>query len=206
MHGQLIVFEGPDGFGKSTLCSLFASSLRKSGIVVEQLSFPGKTDGSLGKIVYEIHHNPTTHKINDIDPAALQLLHLAAHVDNVKRQVKPLLKSGTTVVLDRFWWSLLVYGKVSGVDLDILKYAVQIERLIFKDLTPTCIFLIIENKFLVQEDENTFKRTMDLLEEYKKLANEEQGSKIISLMNNDAPKKVVSRAIKSLSNMRRGTS
>lgn len=55
-HGNLYVFEGADGVGKSELSRRFFENLTRSGIDCEYLTFPGKDAGTLGKLIYDIHH------------------------------------------------------------------------------------------------------------------------------------------------------
>src|SRR5207249_4525469 len=110
--GKLIVFEGPDGSGKTTLSRLFADRARELGVPCDWFAFPGREGGTLGKHVYEIHHNLQTVGVKAINPASLQLLHIAAHIDALEGRILPALKQGRHIVLDRFWWSTLVYGVV----------------------------------------------------------------------------------------------
>jgi hypothetical protein len=56
--GTLLVFEGPDGVGKSTLVNEAGSILTSRGIPHNVLSFPGKDPGTLGWVVDQIHHTP----------------------------------------------------------------------------------------------------------------------------------------------------
>jgi len=58
MIGKLIVFEGPDSVGKTTLVSHVKTLLDESQIRTEFLSFPGDRPGTIGKVVYELHHAP----------------------------------------------------------------------------------------------------------------------------------------------------
>jgi thymidylate kinase len=79
--GKLFVFEGPDGVGKTTLSKAFSDHLNATGIQCDYLSFPGRETGSLGRHIYELHHDPDRFGIRAVDPASLQLLHIAAHID-----------------------------------------------------------------------------------------------------------------------------
>ena len=54
--GRLIVFEGPDGVGKSTLSQALVDKLTGIGIKCEYRTFPGKETGTIGRLVYDIHH------------------------------------------------------------------------------------------------------------------------------------------------------
>lgn len=140
--GKLFVFEGPDGVGKTTLCQEFSDHLSSKGITNQILSFPGQKQGSLGKIIYNIHHSKLDVLTDDIHPTSLQILHLAAHIDQIEQQIKPLLDKGTSVVLDRYWWSLYAYGQLNNVPDDILESIIQIEKQFWGELKPEAIFYI----------------------------------------------------------------
>src|SRR4051812_14543380 len=74
--GHLIVFEGPDGVGKSTISAGVAMALRAAGIDCLQLSFPGREPGTLGGLVYGLHHDSSAHGIVDLSSTARQALHV----------------------------------------------------------------------------------------------------------------------------------
>ncbi len=95
---QLFVFEGPDGVGKTTLAQRFAARLRARGVPSTYLSFPGAEEGTLGKHVYDLHHNSEAIGVRTVHPSSLQLLHVAAHIDAIESQIRPLLKQGQTIM------------------------------------------------------------------------------------------------------------
>ena len=142
MQGKLIVFEGPDGVGKSDLVDRFCGALKRQRVNVVSFAFPGKDDGTLGKLVYDVHHRPDEFGIKELTAASLQLLHIAAHIDAIESRILPLLREGVTAVLDRFWWSTLVYGLVSKIDAGLLKGMIEVERQAWGSTTPTMVFMI----------------------------------------------------------------
>ena len=91
MRGRLLVLEGPDGVGKTTLCAALAEQLQNRGHDPLQLSFPGKQPGSLGELVYCVHHEQGPVRVADISMLAKQALHVAAHIDALDRQILPAL-------------------------------------------------------------------------------------------------------------------
>ncbi len=140
--GKLIVFEGPDGVGKSTLSQALVKKLTEAGLPCEYLTFPGKEDGTIGRLVYDLHHNPEAFGLRRITPTSLQALHVAAHLDVIEQRILPALMEGRWVVLDRFWWSTWVYGGASAVDSRTLDAMIQVERLRWDGVKPAILFLV----------------------------------------------------------------
>lgn len=111
---RFVVFEGVDGTGKTTFARRLADVYHRLDpkLPVHADAFPGATTGTLGALVYRLHHDelPGAPSRATISPAALQLLHVAAHVDTITSRLAPALQSGA-VILDRFWWSTYAYGR-----------------------------------------------------------------------------------------------
>ena len=139
-RGRLIVFEGPDGAGKTTLHALVSEAMPPGATL--PFAFPGHRSRSLGKLVYEIHHG-TFADIEQPSEAALQLLHVAAHLDAIERVIRPTVSLGTTVLLDRYWWSTWVYGVGGGVSRRLLEKMIDVEKEFLADLAPDVIFLLV---------------------------------------------------------------
>jgi thymidylate kinase len=146
MQGKLIVFEGPDSVGKSTLVLHMKTLLEQAQLPNEILSFPGNRPGTIGRLVYELHHAPGDFGIEQISPIGLQALHIAAHLDAITHTILPAINSGTWVVLDRFWWSTWVYGRAAGIDSRILDSLIGAEKLLWGQFHPSVVFLIQRTK------------------------------------------------------------
>lgn len=139
--GELFIIEGPDGVGKSTIAHGIAAGLTSRGYSVEQMSFPGKQEGTLGGLVYEIHHDPRALQVPP-SPSALQTLHVAAHLDLIDREIRPAIRDGRMVILDRFWWSTWVYGVHAGLRRETVDRLLQFEAYYWGEIQPLILFLI----------------------------------------------------------------
>jgi thymidylate kinase len=143
MPGQLLIFEGPDGTGKTTLSLRLVEWLTSQGHRARYVSFPGRIEGSIGDVVYNLHHSPERYGLRGITPAAKQLLHVAAHIDAIHTTILPALESGANIVMDRFWWSTVAYGKVSGIDPESLRLIIDLELHHWSHYRPTAVFLLV---------------------------------------------------------------
>jgi dTMP kinase len=109
----LITIEGLDGAGKTTLVAGLSKALEQRGERVMVLREPGGVEVS--ERIRELLKDPSL----EIDPRAEALLYAAARAQLVAQELRPLLESGTTVVLDRFIDSSLAYqgaGRGLGVE------------------------------------------------------------------------------------------
>ena len=165
LQGKLIVFEGPDDVGKSTAARALVAKFDGFGIPCDYISFPGRESGTLGRLVYDIHHNIKQFGIVSIDSTSLQLLHIAAHIDAIERAIVPALTTGRTVVLDRYWWSTLVYGIVSQANRRSLTQMIAIEKNHWGEIRPHAVFLL--RRAL---DAPTSLRSSQLSTEYENVA------------------------------------
>ncbi len=148
---RLFVFEGPDGVGKTTTVTAVEKRLRAMGRASVCLSFPGNEPGTLGAHIYKLHHQPAQYDVAKLSPLSLQILHVAAHVDNIERKILPLLREGTIVLLDRYWWSTLAYGVAAGVQLSQLKTIIALEKHVWSGVTPTHLFLFSRSQSLASQ-------------------------------------------------------
>lgn len=181
--GKLFVFEGPDGVGKTILAERFTDHLKSKGITCNYLSFPGREVGTLGRHVYDLHHNPAAFSIESITPASLQVLHIAAHLDAIERQILPALRNGHWLVLDRYWWSTWVYGVVSGASRRSLGAMINLEVLHWGQVLPTVVLLICRTAPL--RDDESPDKWHKLCATYHELADKERYKYPVRRVEND---------------------
>ncbi len=169
--GKLIIFEGPDGVGKSTISTAVATHIESCGEPVLLLTFPGKEQGTLGQLVYDVHHDPMRFGVTDLTPASKQALHIAAHLDAIERVIIPALYSGRHVVLDRFWWSTWVYGVVGGINRRVLQRMIDVELAQWGKVRPA-LAILLRRETPIDRDANRLD-WLALRSEYDLLAERE---------------------------------
>jgi len=197
--GRLYVFEGPDGVGKTTLVEKTADCLRKLDTDPLVLSFPGKRKGTLGKVVYDLHHQLQAFDVTDLNNTSLQLLHVAAHIDCIEREILPALRAGRIVLLDRYWWSTLVYGVVNGVPEKILQHMIKLESKSWQGVIPDIIFMISRSEpYRVELDSNVWTKVK---KEYRHLARRESKKvQVQNLVNECSIGDITSRIVSYITN------
>jgi dTMP kinase len=115
--GRLIVFEGPEGGGKSLQASRLAASLRDDGHEVLLTREPGGTP--LGE---EIRTLLLRRDGYTMLPVAEALLMSAARAQHVAALIRPALEAGVIVVCDRFIDSTYAYqGAGRGLSMKHLQ-------------------------------------------------------------------------------------
>ncbi|MGD9789209.1 MAG: nucleotide kinase domain-containing protein [Phycisphaerales bacterium] len=182
LPGKLLVIEGPDGVGKTSVCRLLASRLSERGHDVLSLSFPGKQPGSVGELVYRVHHDQGPVRVGEISSLAKQALHVAAHIDAIDRQIVPALQRGQTVLLDRFWWSAWVYGLVGGCHRHRLRALVEAERSAWGNVRPTLAVLLRRPAPIDRGD--PLPEWQRLATEYVRLAGKEERLYPVAIVDN----------------------
>lgn len=114
-RGLLVVFEGIDGAGKTTLQRGLAERLEQTGLSVVQTREPGGTPlgNQVRAILHESSHRPC--------PLAEFLLFAADRAQQVSDVVLPALHDGKIVLSDRFADSSAAYqGAGRGVDVNFI--------------------------------------------------------------------------------------
>jgi thymidylate kinase len=182
-RGNFFVFEGKDGVGKTSLIVRVADLLTRNNIEPICMAFPGKSGESLGGLVYKLHHDAKRYGIAEITPFALQTMHVAAHVDVIERSIIPALDEGHIVLLDRYWWSTIVYGTVASVPRSFLKAIIKAEQLCWHNQKPLAVFLITRSSSVLPQPPNTFRDP--LAREYAALASSAEFRGIVEIIKND---------------------
>jgi thymidylate kinase len=180
-RGKLIVFEGPDGVGKSTLSRALAKKLTEANIHCENLAFPGREEGTIGRLVYDLSRRPDAFGLGKLTSASWQALHIAAHLDAIEQRILPALNEGRWVILDRFWWSTWVYGNASGVERHSLDAMIRVERLQWNGVKPAVVFMIDRSG-----DFSQVQARDQLRKGYHSLLEKEQSRYPIQTIHNDA--------------------
>ena len=114
--GFFVVFEGPDGGGKTTQSGRLFAHLEKLNYEVKWTREPGGT--ALADLIREVVLHDTTYQIS---PRVEALLLSAARSQHVGEVIRPALAAGRVVVCDRFKYSTVAYqGGGSGLNVDEL--------------------------------------------------------------------------------------
>lgn len=168
--GQIYIFEGIDNVGKSTVMDKVSEKLELKGYDISKYSFPGNEEGTLGGLVYDIHHEQGKYFKEELNPISLQILHIAAHIELLQKKLIPDLKNGKLILLDRFWWSTFCYGVVSGIDKEELNNLLIPELKYWENIHINKVFYL-ERKPSEQVITDEKKR---LLDEYRKIVSNSQ--------------------------------
>jgi dTMP kinase len=104
LRGRFIVFDGPEGCGKSTQTQLLHRALEAQGLEVLSVRDPGTT--RIGEQVRAILLNPD-HR--EMGMRCEMLLYMAARAQMMAQVIGPALDIGKVVICDRFVSSTLAY-------------------------------------------------------------------------------------------------
>ena len=135
MRGRFIVFEGPEGSGKSTQANRLAARLAASGVPVRLTREPGGT--AIGERVRAIL---LSEQSAEMRPETEALLYAAARAQHVAEVLRPGVENGEIVICDRFADSSIAY-QAGGRGLPAAE-VVGIQRLATGGLTPDLRILL----------------------------------------------------------------
>lgn len=193
--GKFIVFEGPDGSGQTTQADILKRFLEAKGQSVILTKEP-TLDSEAGRRIREILDGEVK-----AEPAEMQKLFVQDREEDVKNAIIPALKSGKTVISDRYILSTLAFGMADGLDL---KWLIGLNKdFIFPDATfildvpaEVCIERIVKRGKGFKYFEKLEKLSR-VLENYKRLAEKFSAEgKEIYLINGKLPIRKVAERIK----------
>lgn len=117
MKGLVIALEGQDGTGKSTVIDAITGYFDEMGLDYINAREPGSTD--IGEKIRDILADKAN---KDMDYHTEALLFAASRSELYDKVIKPNVRKGTSVILDRFLLSSLAYqGVVRGLGVDEVK-------------------------------------------------------------------------------------
>lgn len=126
-NGLFIVFDGIDGSGKSSQISILVNTLRDSGYEVVQSREP--TNGHWGSLV---RASAKSGRLPFDEELEYLIKDRQEHIKNV---IKPALKEGKIVLLDRYYYSTIAYQGSRCNDAGAIKDIVLSQKFLVPDLT-----------------------------------------------------------------------
>lgn len=173
-EGTLIVFEGPDGTGKSTQLERFerACHAPQDGAPLYEPTpmFTHQPSGAtgLGPDIYTLTESVDW---SVGQPLTRQLLHLAAHAEHYANDIIPALEK-SAVFMDRCWWSTVAYGwsdKFGRTYGFAYQDFVALAQAPTQGVMPDVVFLFLarhDEKKLSRADSRVHDHYLDLSLEY----------------------------------------
>lgn len=132
--GVLIILEGNDGAGKTTLAHLLVSRMRGAGMPATYVRTPGGTP--LGEELRDILLN-TKYNIHTLSEFLLFQAQLSQCIEEV---IKPRLESGKIVICDRLIFSTLAYQAI-GREMD-LGFINMLQNKVLDNVWPSFGFML----------------------------------------------------------------
>jgi len=138
LAGRFIVFDGPDGSGKTTQFRRLAAAAEAAGVSVVEVREPGGTP--VGEQIRQLLLDPSYH----MSLRCEMLLYMASRAQLVEEQIALAREQGALVLADRFISSTLAYqGTAGGLDPGEIR---QVGRIALRDHWPdlTVVFDVDE--------------------------------------------------------------
>lgn len=135
-QGLFLVFEGLDGAGKTTQVRLLRDHLQQAGYEVVCLKEP--TDGPWGQKIRRL----AQHGRHAVTPETELAWFLEDRRQDVEHNIRPALRRGQVVVLDRYYFSTMAYQGARGGDPNAIRalneaFAPLPDLLFILDISPT---------------------------------------------------------------------
>ena len=155
-RGKIIVFEGIDKAGKTTQAKLLE---KKLGSKCVRIDFPDYST-PVGKEIKQFLDGKRNY------PDEVKMMLLSANRWEKKGEIEKIVSKGTTVIMNRYYQSNLVYGISKGLKLDWLlsldKGMPKADLVIVIDIRPKT--LASRSKNVV----DTFEKDLELIRRVKK--------------------------------------
>jgi dTMP kinase len=154
--GKIIVFEGIDKAGKTTQAKLLE---KKLGSKCVRIDFPDYST-PVGKEIKQFLDGKRNY------PDEVKMMLLSANRWEKKGEIEKMVSKGTTVIMNRYYQSNLVYGISKGLKLDWL---LSLDKGLPK--ADLVIVIDIHPKTLVSRSKNvvdTFEKDLELIRRVKK--------------------------------------
>lgn len=165
-EGQIIVLEGIDKAGKGTQCKLLHNAIKKAGMDSIILDFPNYST-TIGKEIRLFLDGSKSYS------KEVQHLLLSVNRWEKKEDIEKIRKSGTLIIMDRYYQSNLVYGLSHNLDLNWLinldKGLPQEDLVIILEIDPETSYKRVNHNRDIFEKNLEFLLTVK--ENYRKLAN-----------------------------------
>ncbi len=113
-QGLFVVFEGLDGSGKSTQAEILYKKFVKRRLPAVILREP--TDGKWGRKIREL-----ARESGSLSPEEELELFIRDRREDIRKNIKPALKEGKIVILDRYFYSTLAYQGARGINLELIR-------------------------------------------------------------------------------------
>lgn len=135
LAGKFIVFEGPDGSGKSTQLTRFLTACHNAGLKPAEVREPGGTE--VGERIRDALLTHLDHE--EMSIRCEMLLYMASRAQLCEQKIVPALDQGHLVVADRFVSSTLAYqGAAGGLPEEEILAAAKIAT---NDLKPDAVVI-----------------------------------------------------------------
>ncbi|MBX3354139.1 MAG: dTMP kinase [Phycisphaeraceae bacterium] len=122
LRGRFVVFDGPDGSGKSTQMQRFIALCREHGLPVTDVREPGGTP--IGERIRGVLLDPAH---TEMTVRCEMLLYMASRAQLVHERIEPALSRGDFVLSDRFVSSTLAYqGTAGGLSEQEIRQVAQV--------------------------------------------------------------------------------
>jgi dTMP kinase len=154
--GKIIVFEGIDKAGKTTQAKLLEKKLGRKCV---RIDFPDYST-PVGKEIRQFLDGKRNY------PDEVKMILLSANRWEKKGEIEKMVSNGTTVIMNRYYQSNLVYGISKGLKLDWL---LSLDKGLPK--ADLVIVIDIHPKTLVSRSKNvvdTFEKDLELIRRVKK--------------------------------------